>query len=71
VVSTPWHIAVGGKSEGPMTIEQLAEGVSSGKITPTTQVWSAGMPAWTPAAQVPALSTLFANAAPPPPPPPQ
>ena len=41
--------------KGPMSLEQLAEGIARGKITPTTPVWTAGMPAWTPAARMPQL----------------
>ncbi len=59
---TGFYVAVDGTTQGPFLAGQLG-----GKITPQTLVWSQGMAAWTPAAQVPQLAGLFA--APPPPPP--
>ena len=70
LLAAPWHIAIGGKTEGPLSLEQIADGVAKGKITAATSVWSAGMPAWTPAAQVSALAPYFTQITPPPPPPP-
>ncbi len=61
--SVGFHVAVEGNTTGPFPVDQLSE-----KITPETLVWSQGMAAWTPAAQVPQLAGLFS--APPPPPPP-
>jgi membrane protease subunit (stomatin/prohibitin family) len=64
-----WHVAVNGQTQGPFTIQQLASGIASGQIAPETNVWSAGLPGWQPAGQVPQLSASF-GAPPPPPPPP-
>ena len=63
--TTGFHVAVGGATQGPFPVGQLGD-----KITPETLVWSQGMAAWTPAAQVPQLAGLFATPPPPPPPPP-
>ena len=66
-----WHVAVGGATQGPFAIAQLASGVASGEITAETLVWTAGMQGWVAAGTVPALAALFASQqAPPPPPPP-
>jgi membrane protease subunit (stomatin/prohibitin family) len=62
-----WHIAVGGQTQGPFTSGQIAEGISSGQIGAATLLWSANLPAWTAAAQVPQFATRLA--VPPPPPP--
>ncbi|TWT53490.1 SPFH domain / Band 7 family protein [Rubripirellula amarantea] len=63
-----WHVANQGKSEGPFTAEVMASLVSQGQVTSETMVWSAGMPQWLPASQVPALAAWFAQVPPPPPP---
>jgi membrane protease subunit (stomatin/prohibitin family) len=65
-----WHVAVGGQTKGPFSLEQLAAGISSGEVNRETMVWTAGMDAWSAASSVPALSNLFASQTPPPPPPP-
>ncbi len=65
-----WHVAVNGQTQGPFSPQQLQAGISSGQVTPETQVWNAGLGGWTPAGQVPALSSMFGATPPPPPPPP-
>lgn len=65
-----WHVAEGGQTKGPFSLEQLAAGASSGQLSQDTLVWTAGMQSWAAAGTVPALSNLFASQAPPPPPPP-
>ncbi|MCH7686583.1 MAG: SPFH domain-containing protein [Planctomycetes bacterium] len=64
-----WHVAAGGQSQGPLAMQQIAQGISGGSITPATQVWCAGMAGWMPAGEVPQLAGIF-GASPPPPPPP-
>ncbi|MEO1615512.1 MAG: SPFH domain-containing protein [Planctomycetota bacterium] len=64
-----FHLAVGGQTKGPYTLQQLAAGVQSGEVSAESLVWSAGMDGWSAANTVPALSSLFAAQAPPPPPP--
>jgi membrane protease subunit (stomatin/prohibitin family) len=63
-----WHVAVNGQSQGPFSLQDITQGIASGKVTAATQVWSAGMPGWLPAGQVPQLSAYFAATPPPPPP---
>lgn len=65
-----WHVAVNGKTMGPFSPEQLAQGVSTREINPGTLVWTNGQNGWVPAGQLPALAGLFAAVPPPPPPPP-
>ncbi len=61
--SVGFHVAVEGNTTGPFPVDQLSE-----TITPETLVWTQGMAAWTPAAQVPQLAGLFSTPPPPPPP---
>jgi membrane protease subunit (stomatin/prohibitin family) len=63
-----WHVAFNGQSQGPFSLQDLAQGIASGKVTAATQVWSAGMAGWLPASQVPQLNSYFAASTPPPPP---
>jgi hypothetical protein len=48
-------------------MEQVAQGISAGRVRPETLVWTAGMIGWTAAGQAPQLAGFF-QAAPPPPP---
>ena len=66
-----WHVAVNGQTQGPFSVAQIAAGIAQGQITGATLLWTAGMAAWTAAAQVPQFAGQFAAAAPPPPPPPK
>ena len=61
-----WHVAIAGNATGPFPLPQIAEQVRAGSIDRSTLVWSAGMAAWQPAGQVPALASLFGPPAPPP-----
>ncbi len=65
----PWHVAVNGQTLGPYSIQQMMSGVSRSEVTPETLVWTAGMPAWLPAGQVPQLASIFALTPPAVPPP--
>ena len=60
-----FFIAVGGAQSGPFPTEVLRQRVADGSLTRETLAWTQGMPAWTPAGEVPALAALF-GAAPPP-----
>lgn len=64
-----WHVAVNGQTLGPFSLQQMMSGVSRSEVTPETLVWTAGMPAWQAAGQVPQLASIFALSAPPVPPP--
>jgi len=61
-----WHVATAGRTAGPLTIEQIRQGIAAGQVTMTSHVWTVGMSGWAPIASVPALAALFL---PPPPPP--
>ncbi|HKT02945.1 MAG TPA: DUF4339 domain-containing protein, partial [Rugosimonospora sp.] len=63
-----WYIAVNNQQQGPYDAGALAAQVAGGALTPATLVWKAGLPQWTPAAQVPELASLFATTPPPLPP---
>jgi membrane protease subunit (stomatin/prohibitin family) len=65
-----FHVAVGGATQGPLTLEQIDQGIAGGSIRPDTLVWCAGMANWTPASTVPALASRFGPPPMPPPPPP-
>ena len=66
---TMWHVAVNGQTQGPFAADQVASGIAAGQINRSTLVWTAGMPAWTAAGQVPQLAASFGPPAPPPAPP--
>jgi len=53
-----------GKSTGPYTVEQLADGVEANWFKPDTLVWIKGMPAWAKAETVTFLAALFEPAEP-------
>lgn len=48
-----WFVAVDGKSRGPFTREQIAEGLAAGLYTPQTLLWKKGFKTWQPLAEVP------------------
>lgn len=61
-------IAVNNQQVGPLAPAELSARIAKGELTRETLVWREGMPAWTPAAQVPDVAALF-GAVPPPLPP--
>ncbi len=63
-----WYIAQGGQSVGPMTLEELRQGLASGRYTAETMVFRQGMDGWTPAGRVPELAGTGGGPAVPPPP---
>ena len=63
-------VAVDGRQQGPYPLEQVAAALAQGQIGGDTLVWAQGMPAWTPASQVPQLAVSAAAAPPPLPAPP-
>ncbi len=64
-----WHLVVDGKTQGPVSIAQLAEAIAGGSVTGETLAWTPGAADWQPAGQVPQLAPFFAAVCPPPPPP--
>jgi membrane protease subunit (stomatin/prohibitin family) len=67
-LTVAWHVAVAGQTRGPYSTDQLASAIASGEVKGDSLVWTAGMPAWTAAAQVPQLASCFAATPPPLPP---
>ncbi|MEM6471652.1 MAG: SPFH domain-containing protein [Planctomycetota bacterium] len=65
-----FHLAIGGETKGPFSMQQMAAGIQSGEVTAESLVWSAGMDGWAAANTVPTLLSLFSLQDPPPPPPP-
>jgi membrane protease subunit (stomatin/prohibitin family) len=63
-----WHVVVAGHSQGPMTLGQVGELAASGRMDGGTLVWTRGMTAWRPAAEIPPLAGLFPSVPPPLPP---
>ena len=61
-----WHLAENGVTTGPFGEGDLAALAMSGKLTRTTQVWTAGQDGWKAASDT-ELSRLFAQVPPPPP----
>jgi membrane protease subunit (stomatin/prohibitin family) len=62
---TAWHVAENGQPVGPLGPSQLAQLAAQGRLRADTLVWTAGMTAWAPAGQVPALGALLRDAPPP------
>lgn len=60
-----YHVAMNGQQAGPFTMQQMQAGLANGQMTPTSQVWTAGMAGWAAANAVPALQGLFAPVPPP------
>jgi len=63
-----FFVAVNGQQQGPFTQQNLQQMVQQGSLTRDTLVWRQGMPAWTKAADVSELNSLFGSAPPPLPP---
>lgn len=59
------HLFIGGQQYGPYNRDLCKQFVTTGQLTQQTMVWMEGMPAWTPAGQVPQLASLFAPQMPP------
>lgn len=60
-----WHVADNGKTIGPFTSAQVAEGLASGQFSPATMVWKEGFADWLPLSQVQELTSP--SSMPPPP----
>lgn len=60
-----FFVGINGKQEGPFSMDQLAQMVSSGQLTRQSMVWKLGMSGWAAAGSVPELSAMV-NSVPPP-----
>ena len=65
-MAAQWYYAHLGQQVGPVADEQGRGLGASGVLKPADLVWSEGLPAWTPAHQVPGLLAAPANTPPPP-----
>ena len=63
-----YFVAVGGQQQGPFPLEQVAAAFAQGQIDGETLVWTRGLPAWTPVAQVPQVVAAAGDSPPPLPP---
>ncbi|MCC6623204.1 MAG: zinc-ribbon domain-containing protein, partial [Deltaproteobacteria bacterium] len=63
-----WFVGSHGEQRGPMSLDEVRALVRSGEVGPRTYAWTAGLPAWARASEIPALQGLFV--VPPPLPPP-
>lgn len=54
-MANQWFYVQDGQQTGPVALEQLQQLLASATLPPSTQVWTEGMPQWTPADQVPGL----------------
>jgi len=60
-----YHVAVGQNQAGPFDIAALRQQAAGGQLTRASLVWRNGMAQWTPASEVPELTSLFADVPPP------
>jgi hypothetical protein len=63
-----YFVAVNGQQSGPFDLQTLASQATMGRLTRENLVWTQGMAQWTPAGEVAALASIFANVPPPIPP---
>src|SRR5262249_9585304 len=54
-----WHLVEAGAAVGPLAREALRRAAAEGRLRRDPLVWSAGMPDWAPAGEVPALAVLL------------
>jgi membrane protease subunit (stomatin/prohibitin family) len=62
-----WHLARDGQTLGPYPRAELERMAREGSFARDSLVWTAGQDGWKPAAEVPALTPVFAQIPPPPP----
>lgn len=61
-----YYLHVNGSQIGGQTLQQISSMVQQGTVNGETMVWTAGMPQWLKASEVPALSGVLAQQTPPP-----
>lgn len=62
-----YHVEIGGKATGPLTVEALREHWLQGQITARSRVWRKGLKDWQPISGLPELSDLLDGEDTPPP----
>jgi len=56
-----WHVVENGNTIGPISQQELLDGLASGRFHQDTLVWRQGLTTWTPAGRVPELSASSQN----------
>lgn len=51
-MATQWYYGLQGRRQGPLTVDQIKRLIADETIKRETLIWKAGMPDWTPAAEV-------------------
>ncbi len=54
-----WYYELDGQENGPVSRAALMDGIASGRLKPTNQVWAEGMEGWVMAGEVPELAHVF------------
>ncbi len=67
-VTAVYHVALGGESRGPYSLDLLKQQKANGTLGEDTLVWTQGMNEWQPAGSVPALAELWERSETTPPP---
>lgn len=60
-----WHVTAKDGKLGPLTLSQVAELATSGRIAPRSLAWKSGMAIWQPCGMIPELAPLFGRIPPP------
>ena len=63
--SAAFFLALEGTQAGPFDTQGLQSLAAQGKLNAQTMVWTAGMPQWLPAREVPSLNSVLASSPPP------
>jgi uncharacterized protein (TIGR00266 family) len=58
-----WHIAVAGNQQGPWTVEEILDGIRTGRYGRDAYVFTQGMPNWVPITSQPEFMSGFATSA--------
>ena len=53
-----WHVSINNQAAGPYSQEQVRDMLLSGRLSPASLVWTAGMPQWAAAHTVPQLAVM-------------
>lgn len=59
-----WHVAIGDKTEGPMTVAEVTEQIASGAISADALAWNEGLPDWKKIGTLPEFASQFSGAEP-------
>lgn len=65
-----WYLAVNGKTEGPIVLEEIAQRIRSQQVNRQTFAFSQGMSDWAPLGEIPQFKQFFQSGSMAPPPPP-